>query len=58
MMDVVDLRRLLLTFPELKTEDGAVARSLRAAGAADAALVTWKDLVSQEILAEDEDAGF
>jgi hypothetical protein len=53
-----DLAMLLLTFPELKAEEGPVAERLRAAGAADEVLAAWKDLVAQEILPDDEDAGF
>ncbi len=58
LIDLADLRRLLLTFPELKAEEGPVAERLRAAGASDEAMAVWKDLVSQEILPEDEDAGY
>jgi hypothetical protein len=49
---------LLLTFPELKTEEGPVAERLRASGATDAVMAAWKKLVAQEILPEDEDAKF
>ncbi len=58
LMDAADLRRLLLTFPELKFEEGPVAEHLRASGAPESALTAWKELLSQEILPEDEDAGF
>jgi len=58
LMDRADLRRLLLTFPELKREAGEVAERLRAAGAEEAALAAWTELVAEEILPEDEDAGF
>ena len=53
-----DLAVLLLTFPELKTEEGPVVEHLRASGATETVLTAWQDLVSQEILPEDEDAGF
>jgi hypothetical protein len=53
-----DLAMLLLTFPELKAEDGPVAERLRASGASEAALATWKEVVRQEILPEDEDSEF
>jgi nucleotidyltransferase AbiEii toxin of type IV toxin-antitoxin system len=56
--DLRDLRALLLTFPELKREKGPVADSLHAASASQAALTAWKQLVAEEILPEDEDAGF
>jgi hypothetical protein len=53
-----DLAILLLTFPDLKTEEGAVAERLRANGATEAVLAAWKELVAEEILPEDEDAKF
>ena len=58
LIDEADLRRLLLVFPELKTEEGTVAERLRASQAADSVLAVWRDLVSQEILPEDEQAEF
>jgi len=57
-MDQADLARLLLTFPELKQEEGAVAERLRAAGADETVMAAWKDLVAQEILPEDQDEKF
>jgi len=53
-----DLASLLLTFPDLKSESGPVAERLRLAGAGPEVLAAWKDLVAQEILAEDEDGEF
>ena len=53
-----DLAELLLTFPDLKSEDGPVMDCLRTANAPESALAAWKDVVSQEILPEDEDAGY
>jgi hypothetical protein len=50
--------RLLLEIPELKKEEGPVVECLRRAGASEAAIATWKELVAQEILPEDEDAKF
>ena len=58
LMDAADLRRLLLTFPELKTELGPVRDRILAAGAAPAATESWKEIVAQEILPDDEDAEF
>jgi hypothetical protein len=57
-IDLGDLRRLLLTFPHLKTEEGPVADCLRRAEASDKVLEAWKELVAQEIEPEDEDAGY
>jgi len=46
-MDWRDLAKLLLTFPELKSDSGAVVERLQAAGAEEAALAVWKELVAQ-----------
>ncbi len=53
-----DLAELLLTFPDLKTEEGSVAERLRAADASEQVMAAWKDLVAQEIHSEDEDDEF
>ncbi len=50
-----DIAMLLLTFPELKQEDGAVAVCLREAGADEPIFLAWKELVSQDIRPLDED---
>ncbi len=50
-----DVAMLLLTFPELKTETGAVAEQLRDAGADEHVLDVWRALVGQEIEFENED---
>jgi hypothetical protein len=51
-----DLAMLLLTFPRMKKHPGPVSDHV--ASTAPDALDTWKDLVSQELSAEDEDEGF
>ena len=53
-----DLANLLLTFPELKSEDGPVMERLRASGATADVIAAWRELVAQEILPEDEDDKF
>ena len=58
MIDAADLRRLLLKFPELKAGEGAVTQALRKVDAPPEALAAWRALVAEEILPEDEDAGF
>ena len=61
LIDEADLRRLLLTFPELKRDVGPVRDRLEAAvseGTTPTALNTWKELVAQEIVPEDEDDEF
>ena len=49
-----DLAMLLLKFPELKSEQGAVADKLQASGATAEILVVWKELAAQEIQPEDD----
>lgn len=58
MIDAADLRRLLLTFPDLKVAEGLVTEALRATEAPEKAYQAWHDLADQEILPEDEDAGY
>ncbi len=58
LTDAADLRRLLLTFPELQTEEGPVAETLRGMQTPDEAFLAWRDLVGEEILPEDDEAGF
>jgi hypothetical protein len=53
-----DVAVLLLTFPELKRDPGPVTDQLVSQGADAAVLTTWKKLVEQELLPEEEDAGF
>ncbi len=50
-----DLAMLLLTFPELKQEAGAVAERLQALGASESVMSVWKALVAQEIKAADDE---
>ena len=57
-MDLADIHRLLLTFPELKAFEGPVADSLRAAGAPSTTLEAWREIAAQEIVAEDDDEGY
>ena len=58
LQDEVDLRRLLLAFPELKSSRGSVRARLDAAGAFPEAVSAWDELAAQEILPEDDDAGY
>jgi hypothetical protein len=58
LIDRADVHRLHLQFPDLKKEAGPVAAGLRAAHASPEALAVWKQLVAEEIVAEDEDDGF
>jgi hypothetical protein len=58
LTDLADIRRLLLTFPELKVFEGPVADCLRATGASSATLEAWREIAAQEIVAEDDDEGY
>jgi hypothetical protein len=49
---------VLLRFPELKTEEGAVADRLSAVQATEVVLAAWKKLVAEEILPDDDDSGY
>src|SRR6266852_8771222 len=53
-----DLAMLLLTFPELKKEHGAVSEALKSIGANEGAMKTWSELVVQEIVEPDEEEEF
>ncbi|HZW31550.1 MAG TPA: hypothetical protein VFF52_12635 [Isosphaeraceae bacterium] len=57
-LDLADIYRLLLTFPELKTREGPVAERLRDSGAPESALEAWREIAAQEIVAEDDDEGY
>ena len=50
-----DLAMLLLTFPELKKDKGAVSEALKSLGAKDDALETWRTFVLQEIVESNEE---
>jgi hypothetical protein len=56
--DLTDIRRLLLTFPELKAFEGPVSDRLRLAAAPQAVVDAWREIVAQEIVAEDDDEGY
>lgn len=53
-----DIAMLLLAFPHLKEHPGPVTKHLNASSTDRSVLDTWKDLVSQELSAEEEDEGF
>jgi hypothetical protein len=56
--DLTDIRRLLLTFPELKFREGSVAEHLRDSGAPGPVLDAWRAIAAQDIVAEDDDEGY
>ena len=53
-----DLAMLLLTFPELKQEEGGVGNALKSAGASDEVMQTWHELVAQEMIESEDDSEF
>jgi hypothetical protein len=53
-----DLAMLLLTFPELKEEQGPVTEALKSAGVKDDVMQTWRELVAQEIVDSDDEKEF
>jgi hypothetical protein len=55
--DLVDVQRLLLTFPDLKTEQGPVADRLHTLGAPEPVLARWRELAVTPIQ-PDEDEGY
>ena len=53
-----DLAMLLLTFPKLKQEDGAVSEALKSMNADEEVMKTWCELVAQEIVEPEDDGEF
>jgi hypothetical protein len=53
-----DLAHMLLRFPELKTEGGMVEQRLESLRASEEAMALWRQLVAEEILAEEDDDEF
>ena len=53
-----DVAMLLLTFPDLKKDEGAVSEALRSSNANDDVMKTWSELVAQEMSEPDDDGEF
>jgi len=53
-----DLAMLLLTFPELKKDEGQVSKALKSLGVKDDVMETWRDLVKAELINEDDEGEF
>jgi hypothetical protein len=53
-----DLAMLLLTFPELKEEQGAVGQALTSMKADEEVMKAWRELVAQEIVETEEGGEF
>ena len=56
--DMRDLAVLFLTFPEMKTESGAVSEALNTLGASAEEMDAWHELVAQEIRPANDDDEF
>ncbi len=56
--DMRDLAILFLTFPEMKIESGAVFDALNEFGATPEEIDTWRDIVTQQLTAPNEDDEF
>jgi hypothetical protein len=56
--DMRDLTMLLLAFPDLKSEKGAVAEFLVSNEAGEHEIEAWRELVAQEIKPPDDDSKF
>jgi nucleotidyltransferase AbiEii toxin of type IV toxin-antitoxin system len=56
--DMRDLAVLFLTFPEMKTESGAVSNALKALGASAEEMNAWREIVAQELSAPNDDDEF
>lgn len=54
--DLIDLQRLLLAFPDLKTDEGPVAQCLRAQGASAAAVAAWRKIVREPIEPDEDES--
>jgi hypothetical protein len=55
--DLVDVQRLLLAFPELKSEEGVVTDQLRRMNSQEEILSRWREIV-QAPIEPDEDEGY
>jgi len=53
-----DLAMLLLAFPELKKELGAVSEALRSMKAGERVMKAWSELVGQKLIEPDDDGDF
>ncbi len=53
-----DLAMLLLTFPELKQEQGAVSEALKSIGATEEVMMAWRELVAQELIEPEDEEEF
>jgi hypothetical protein len=55
LTDLADIRRLLIQFPALKTEHGPVETLLGEMAAEERARAMWADIITQEILPDEDD---
>ncbi len=57
-LDLADIHRVLIAFPELKVFEGAIAERLRVSGASEAVLSAWREIVGQEIVLPNDEDGY
>ena len=53
-IDLADLRRVLLEHPELRKDEGEVAKAIRLLGGADAELRQWRALLAEPAVSDDQ----
>ena len=58
LIDAADLRRLLLSFPELRSNQGPVLGILQAMAAPQRALDAWQELLHEDIVPDDDEEGY
>jgi hypothetical protein len=57
--DLADLRRLLLSHPELRSEAGPVVEAIARTGGGEDVAAAWRDLLSEPMVSdEDLDEGY
>jgi hypothetical protein len=56
--DLADLRRLLLAYPDLRSESGPVADALKTVSGTPEAVKAWIELTHEPAIGDDEDEGY
>jgi hypothetical protein len=54
----LDVKRLLLALPELRSAEGAVVASLSRRGAPEATLELWREVAREPSVADEDDEGW
>jgi hypothetical protein len=58
LSDRLDVKRLLLALPELRSVEGAVGASLSRRGAPEATLLLWREVANEPTVADEDDEGW